>query len=113
MGTAKRNHRQRPADGSYEFRASLGLRSRPDAETRSFVLRKTDAVHPLSDCLETVDSPDGRQSIADYLKSHSFPHYEAVSGHRGLLVRTDSDRTRTPRRFVNRRFEPSHESRDS
>ena len=73
-------------------------------------LRHTGAARPLSECLETVDSPEGRQRVADHLKSRPFPHYEAASGHPGLLVRIDADGTRVLGRFVNRRFEPSPDS---
>ena len=60
---------------------------------------------PLSQCLESVDSPAGWQRLRDYLKTRPFPHYEAVAGHPGLLIRIDEDGSRTLGRFVNRRFE--------
>jgi hypothetical protein len=59
---------------------------------------------PLSKCLESADSPEGRRRVADYLKSRPFPHYETASGHPGLLIRIDENGTRTPGRFANRRF---------
>ena len=57
---------------------------------------------PLSQCLESVDSPEGQQRVADYLKSRPFPHYEAASGYPGLLMRIGEDGSRTLGRFVNR-----------
>ena len=79
----------------------------------ALALRKANAVRPLSECLESVDSPEGRMRVADFLKSRPFPHYEAACGHPGLLIRIDEDGTRTLGRFVNRRFEPAPESADS
>jgi hypothetical protein len=61
----------------------------------------------FSDALESADSPEGRQRVADYLKSRPFPHYETASGHPALLTRIAADGTRTLGRFANRRFEPS------
>ena len=62
---------------------------------------------PLSACLESADSPEGRQRVADLLDSGPFPHYESHPDHLGLLVRIDADGNRTVGRFVNRQFEPS------
>jgi hypothetical protein len=75
-------------------------------------LCKTGAAHPLSQCLESVDSLVGHQRVADYLKSRPFPHYEAAAGHPGLLMRIGEDGSHTLGRFVNRRFEPSAEPCD-
>jgi hypothetical protein len=63
------------------------------------------ATSPLSQYLESVDSPAGRQRVKDYLKARPFPHYEAAPDHPGLLIRIDEDGSRTLGRFVNRRFE--------
>jgi hypothetical protein len=71
------------------------------------VLCKAGAAHPLSQCLESADSPVAHQRVADYLKSRPFPHYEAAAGHPGLLRRIGEDGTHTLGRFVNRRFAPS------
>jgi hypothetical protein len=59
---------------------------------------------PLSECLASVDTPEGRQRVFDYLNSLPFPHYEAVAGRPGLLLRIDADGTRTVGRFVDREF---------
>ena len=58
---------------------------------------------PLSACLESVDSPVGRERVAAYLQSQPFPHYEPHPAKRGLLERIE-DGTRTVGRFVNREF---------
>lgn len=99
---------QRSIAGQIEFWARLGRAIEPLLRGREVLtLRKTDAVRPLSECLESADSPQGRQRVADYLKSIPFPHYETARGQPGLLIRIAEDGTRTPGRFVNRRFEPS------
>jgi hypothetical protein len=64
-----------------------------------------EAPSPLSQCLESVDSPAGRQRLKDYLKTRPFPHYETTANHPGLLIRINEDGSRTLGRFVNRRFE--------
>ena len=103
---------QRSIAGQIEFWAGLGRAVEGLLRGREvFALRKTHAVRPLSECLESVNSPEGRQRVVDYLNSQPFPHYEAAPGHPGLLVRIDVDGTRTVGRFVNRRFEPSPDSR--
>jgi hypothetical protein len=58
----------------------------------------------LSDCLDAVDSAEGRQRVLAYLTSQPFPHYEPASEDLGLLVRIDEDGTRTLGRFVGREF---------
>lgn len=64
------------------------------------------AAHPISECLNTVDSPEGRQRIADSLQGQPFPHYDAHSDESGLLVRIEENGRRTVGRFVNRTFQP-------
>ena len=71
------------------------------------------ALRPLSECLQRVDSPEGRQRVADFLRSRPFPHYEAACGRPGFLIRIDEDGTRTLGRFVHRRFAPAPESANS
>jgi hypothetical protein len=105
---------QRSIAGQIEFWAGLGRAVESLLRGREvFALRKNDATRPLSECLATVDSPEGRQRVADYLQTRPFPHYEAAPGRRGLLIRIDEDGTRTVGRFVNRKFEPSGKSGDS
>src|SRR5262245_27598972 len=94
---------QRSIAGQIEFWAGLGravegLLRGPEV----LALRTAHAVRPLSECLESVNSSEGRQRAVDYLDSQSFPHYEAAPRHPGLLVRIDADGTRTLGRFVKR-----------
>jgi ParD-like antitoxin of type II bacterial toxin-antitoxin system len=101
---------QRSIAGQIEFWASLGRAVEPLLRGREVLaLQKTDAARPLSGCLETVDSPAGRQRVVDYLKLRPFPHYEAASEQPGFLIRIEENGTRTVGRFVNRRFEPRAE----
>src|SRR5688500_5748848 len=60
---------------------------------------------PLSRSLLSVDSPEGRQCVAEHLKSCPYPHYEQAESP-GLLLRIDADGCRTIGRFVNRNFRP-------
>jgi len=60
---------------------------------------------PLSTCLESVDSPEGRRRVSDYLREQPYPHYEPHPDKAGLLVRTEAGGRRTVGRFVNRQFQ--------
>ena len=53
------------------------------------------AVVPLSECLASVDSAEGRRGGAEYLASRPFPHYQPVHGSTRLRVRVDEDGTQT------------------
>ena len=61
-------------------------------------------VKPLSACLATVDSPEGRRRVSEYLDSLPFPHYEPAPGKAGRIVRIDESGRRTAGRFIQRRF---------
>lgn len=67
------------------------------------------AARPLTDLVEMVDTPKGREVFANYLATEPYPHYEAHPVQQGLLVRIDEHGVRTAGRFVNRQFvaEPS------
>lgn len=98
---------QRSIAGQIEFWAGLGRAIESLLRGREVLaLRKLNGARPLSECLETVDSPAGRRRVADYLGSRPFPHYEAATRYPGFLIRTEESGTRTVGRFVNRRFEP-------
>ena len=61
---------------------------------------------PLSECLDSVDAPEGRRRVAEFLENQPYPHYEPALDSPGLLVRIDSDGARTVGRFVHREFQP-------
>jgi len=91
-----------------EFWARLGRSVELLLEGRQVLaLCRNAAARPLSACLESVDSPEGRQRVAGLLESGPFPHYEAHPERLGLLVRIDVNGNRTVGRFVNRLSEPS------
>ncbi len=101
---------QRSIAGQIEFWARLGRA----VETllrgdQVLALCNAGKAKSLSACLQSVDSPEGRQRLAEHLKTLPFPHYEAAPG--GLLVRIEADGKRTTGRFVNRKFQPVRAAR--
>jgi hypothetical protein len=98
---------QRSIAGQIEFWARLGR----SIETllrgdQLLALCKAGKARPLSACLKSVDSPEGRQRLAEHLKSLPYPHFEPAPGSAGLLVRIEANGKRTTGRFVNREFQP-------
>jgi hypothetical protein len=69
-------------------------------------LSRDAAVRPLSECLESVDTAEGRRRLAEHLRGRPFPQFEPHPTRRNLLVRIDADGKRTVGRFVNRQFRP-------
>jgi hypothetical protein len=96
---------ERSIAGQIEFWAQLGRAVESLLQgSQVLALRRAGAIVPLSKCLESVDSTDGRRRVAEYLHRQPFPHYEAASDSPGMLVRINEDGTRTLGRFVNRQF---------
>jgi hypothetical protein len=99
---------QRSIAGQIEFWARLGrvietlLRG-----DQVLALCKAGRAKPLSTCLKSIDSPEGRKRLTQHLKSLPFPHYEPAPGSPGLLVRIEANGKRTIGRFVNRKFQPA------
>lgn len=92
--------------GQIEFWAQLGRAIEPLLDgAHALALRRVGKKMPLSECFATIDSPEGRRRVAEYLASRPFPHYEAAPDAPGLLVRIDADGTRTVGRFVGRQFQ--------
>jgi len=97
---------ERSIAGQIEFWAQLGRAIEPLLQgAQVLALRRSGMVRRMSDCLASVDSPEGRHRVTDHLESQPFPHYEAAPGRPGMIVRIEADGTRTVGRFVNRRFE--------
>ncbi len=97
---------ERSIAGQVEYWAKLGraveqLIRGPQA----LALCRNAASRPLSECLESVDSAEGRQRVSDFLQSQPFPHYEPHPDQLGLLVRIEENGRRTVGRFVNRKFQ--------
>ncbi len=98
---------QRSIAGQVEFWARLGRSLETLLDGRRLLdLSRSGAARPISECLESVDSPEGRKRVAAVLAAGPFPHYAQHSGSRGLLVRTEEGGRKTIGRFVNRQFEP-------
>lgn len=94
--------------GQIEFWAHLGQALEPLLRgNQVLALRRAGLVKPLSACLESVDSDQGRRRVKDYLNSLPFPHYEPAPNRPGLLVRIEKDGKRVVGRFANRRFIPA------
>ncbi len=96
---------ERSIAGQIEFWAKLGRAIEPLLQgTQAVALSRSVAARPLSACLETVDSAEGRSRVAACLREQPFPHYEPAPEAPGFLIRTEADGTRTLGRFVNREF---------
>src|SRR5512140_1799354 len=97
---------QRSIAGQIEFWARLGraveILLRGD---QMLALCKAGKSKPLSECVETIDSAEGRERLAKHLGSLPYPHYEAAPNSPGLLVRIEADGRRTIGKFVNRKFQ--------
>ena len=97
---------QRSIAGQIEFWARLGRAIETVLRgDQVLALSKAAKVKPLSACLQSVDSPEGRQRLAEHLNSLPYPHYEPALS--GLLVRIEANGKRTTGRFVNRKFQPA------
>ena len=96
---------ERSITGQVEFWARLGRAIEPLLQgTQVLALCRNAAAQPLSECLDSVDSPSGRTRVAGYLAAQPFPHYEPAPDVPGLLVRIEANGKRTVGRFVNRQF---------
>ena len=97
---------ERSIAGQVEFWARLGRAIEPLLQgDQVLALCRNGAAWPLSACLESADSPEGHQRVANFLQSQPFPHYEPHPDRPGQLVRIDADGSRTAGRFVNRKFQ--------
>ena len=96
---------ERSIAGQIEFWARLGRAIEPLLRgDKALALRRSGDSEPLSKCLQTVDSPAGRQRVTEHLNTRPYPHYEPADSP-GLLVRIDASGKRTLGRFVNREFQ--------
>src|SRR5689334_9458554 len=86
---------ERSIAGQIEFWARLGRAIEPLLRgDKAMALRRAGDTKPLSECLRDVDSAEGRQRVADYLKHQPFPHFEQADSP-GLLVKIDANGKRT------------------
>lgn len=97
---------QRSIAGQIEFWARLGraieILLRGD---QMLALCKAGKARPLSTCLQSIDSGEGRKRLTAHLESLPYPHYEPAPDSPGLLVRIEANGKRTTGRFVNRKFQ--------
>jgi len=102
---------ERSIAGQIEFWAKLGRAIEPLLQgVHAMALCRAGAAKPLSACLDSVDSPEGRRRVAEHLQAQPYPHYEPADTP-GLLIRISADGKRTLGRFVNRRFQPVRRTR--
>jgi hypothetical protein len=98
---------ERSIAGQVEFWARLGRSVEMLLQGQQVLaLARNAAARPISECLQSVDSPEGRKHLAAYLESRPFPHYRPDPARAGILIRTDADGKQTAGRFVNRQFRP-------
>ena len=98
---------ERSIAGQVEFWARLGRSVDLLLEGRQVLaMCRSASARSLSACLGSVDSTEGRERVADFLKSQPFPHYQPHPDRPGLLVRVDADGSRSVGRFVKRQFQP-------
>jgi hypothetical protein len=99
---------ERSIASQIEFWAQLGRAVESVLRIESVLrLKQRGAATPLSECLQSVDTPAGRARLAAHLASRPYPHFEPAVNQPGLIVKIDEDGTRTVGRFVNRQFRPS------
>lgn len=97
---------ERSIAGQVEFWARIGRAvERLLLGDQVLSLCRNAAARPLSDCLKSVDSPEGRARVAGFLEKQPFPHYVPHPRKRGLLIRTEASGRRSVGRFVNRKFQ--------
>ena len=96
---------ERSIAGQIEFWAKLGRAIEPLLQgIQVMALSRAGEARPISECLDSVDSAEGRRRVAEHLDSQPYPHYEATDTP-GILIRISADGKRTPGRFVNRQFQ--------
>ena len=96
---------ERSVAGQIEFWAKLGRAIEPLLQgIHALALCRAGAAKPLSACLDSVDSPEGRRRVTEHLQTQPYPRYEPADTP-GLLIRNTADGKPTLGRFVNRRFQ--------
>ena len=101
---------ERSIAGQVEFWARLGRSVDLLLEGHQVLALCGNAV-PLSELLTSVDAPEGRQRVADYLETQPYPHFRPHPERAGFLERIEEDGTRTVGRFVQRRWVPGTEKK--
>jgi hypothetical protein len=60
----------------------------------------------VEQCMELVGTGEGRLNLEQVLAKTPFPHYQAVPGEAGVLIRIEADGSRSRGEFVGRTFHP-------
>jgi hypothetical protein len=95
---------ERSLSGQIDYWAGLGRAvERVMHAPEALALKRSAGAMTLSECLDSVDTAEGRRRLADVLAARPFPHFEAADKP-GFLIRIDNDGTRTVGRFVDRSF---------
>jgi hypothetical protein len=98
---------ERSISGQVEFWARLGRAIDPLLNgAQAVALSRRGGARPLSAILADIETPAGRERLAQHLASLPFPHFAAHPELPDVLIRTDADGTRTIGRFVQRVFVP-------
>ncbi len=95
---------ERSIAGQIEFWARLGRALEPLMRGDQILALCRSGAKPLSACLQTVDSPEGRRRVVEHLDAQPYPHYKPSPDTPGLLIRIEADGRRTQGRFINRQF---------
>ncbi len=98
---------ERSISGQVEFWARLGRAIDPVLNgAQAMAASRRGTARSLSELLDEVEAPAGRQRLAAHVAGLPFPHYEPHPDRPGALIRTGADGIRTVGRFVNRVFTP-------
>jgi hypothetical protein len=96
---------QRSIAGQVEFWARLGRSFEDLLDGRNVrTLARTNSARPLSELIDTMESADGQERLAEYLESTPFPHFEQLPEDETMLIRTEANGQRSVGRFVSRQF---------
>ncbi len=96
---------QRSIAGQVEFWASLGMRMERIMNGNQIMKEREKSVaEELSSAIQSVNLPEGRARLADYLAGTPYPHYRPHPDKARVFFREDADGTVTEGRFEGRNF---------
>ena len=95
---------ERSIAGQVEYWAKLGQSIDMLINGQQAAALRRSSVPTLSELVEVVDTPEGREKLKAYLESEPFPHFEQHPTEAGMLVRTEASGEVAVGRFANREF---------
>jgi hypothetical protein len=105
---------QRSIAGQVEFWASLGKEMERIMNGGQITrVREKSVAAQLSEALESVNKPEGRARLAEYLASKPYPRFVAHPTAKDVFIREDADGSRVEGRIVGREFVPLAEPQSS